>query len=425
MLKAAKYSTLLCLLSGALLFACTTPKEAYHSKENLYKKTNQDPDTKLLAYHISDSITQIYFSLDNDNLLYKRPDTSNMFYAAVKIRFATYTNGKIKQVLDTGGVTLLDRQGDKFYPKTLKGNLFSKCKAGQSYLCEIAVYDLNKKTRTPYVLTIDKSTPGTRQSFLIQKNDGSILYDYHLKAGDTVVIKSFINTENNFIVDHFKQDFPISPPPYSTIERTAFDYKPDSFFVISRNSGIFKLIIPEKGFYHVVTEKETKNGLTLFSVDASFPGIKDETEMIKCIRYITTNDEYKALLNSPNKKLAIDEFWKEKGGSNERAKELLKKYYSRVQHANKFFTSFQSGWQTDRGMVYIVYGAPVKMYKYATHELWIYGMESQANSLRFNFKKITNPFSENDFVMERSEPYRFSWYEAVRGWKEGHLFMDN
>lgn len=404
---------------------CTSPKEAYHSTENLYKKTNLELHTKLLAYHLSDSVTQIYFTFDNENLVYKRPDTSNWFYSAVKVKFFTYTNSKIRKMVDSGSVTLFDRQDEKFAPKTVKGNLFSKCLLGQSYICEVFVLDLNKKTKIPYVFNIDKTNSGTRQSFLLQKKDGTVLYDNHIIAGDTVVIKSFINTETNFVTDYFKRDFQLAPPPYSTAERKIFNYKPDSFFVAEKKTGIMRLVIPEKGFYHLVTDKETKNGLTLFSVDPAFPGIKDETEMIKCIRYITTAEEYKDLLQSENKKAAIDAFWKEKGGSNERAKELLKKYYGRVQHSNKLFTSFQPGWQSDRGMIYIVFGAPTKMYKYANNELWIYGNETMTGALRFNFLKVINPFSENDFVLERSELFRNPWTQAVTAWKEGRIFMDN
>src|SRR5687768_10804901 len=125
-LKQVKYYWLM-ILAGALIFlTCTTPKEAYHSRENLYKKTNQELNTKLLAYHINDSVTQIYFTLDNENLQYKRPDTSNWFYSAVKVKFFTYTNSKTKTLLDSGSVVILDRQGDKFILKNMRGQLFSK-----------------------------------------------------------------------------------------------------------------------------------------------------------------------------------------------------------------------------------------------------------------------------------------------------------
>ena len=425
MLKALKYPLCFCLIAIGVFYRCASPKEAYRSKENTYKKSSLDLNAKVLAYHISDSLTQLYFTIDNENLLYKRPDTTNWFYAAVKVKFFTYSNTKSKILIDSGSVTLLDRQSDKFYPKILSGSLFSKCKIGQSYICEIAIFDLNKKTKIPYVLIINKTSAATRQSFLIQKNDGSILYDYHLRPNDSVVIKSFINSETTFTVDCFKRDFPLAPPPYSLHERVAFNYKPDSSFVVTRNIGLIKLIVPQKGFYHLLTEKETKTGITLFSTDQSFPGIKDEVEMIKCVRYITSSEEYNALMNSPDKKQAIDEFWKEKGGSNERAKELLRKYYSRVTQANKLFTSFQPGWQTDRGMIYIVFGPPAKIYKYATSEMWVYGSDAQANSLRFNFQKITNPFSENDFVLDRSDYFKYPWHQAVNGWKDGHIFMDN
>ena len=130
-------------------------------------------------------------------------------------------------------------------------------------------------------------------------------------------------------------------------------------------------------------------------------------------------------MNSSNKKQAIDDFWLDIGGSNERARELLKKYYGRVTESNKLFTSHQPGWQTDRGMIYIVFGAPSTMHKYNDGETWIYGNESQSNSIRFNFKKVINPFSDNDFIMEGSEYYKDAWYNAVEYWRQGRIYMDN
>jgi GWxTD domain-containing protein len=421
LLKRLTYS-LTCIIAGLVLFNnCRPQKDVYASRENLYKKNVQDLDTRIVAYHTSDSTTQIYFALSNENLLYKRPDTSGYFYSAIKIRYVIYGFSKTKILADSGSTTFYDRQGEKIIVKDLKSSVYAKCKTGKTYVCDIFIYDLNRKTKSAIVLTIDNS----RQNFLLQKPDGSIVYDYYFQPGDTVVIKSFLNNESNFVVDHFKRDFPLPPSPFTLVERTPFKYKPDSFFTVTRNLGILKITIPEKGFYHIITEKETKNGLTLFSVPSSFPGIKDETEMIRTIRYITPLQEYNKLMEADNKKLAVDEFWKEKGGSNERAKELLKKYYSRVQKANSSFTSFLPGWQSDRGMIYVVFGPPTVMYKYENSETWIYGDETIPTSIKFNFTRYINPFTDNDFVLERSEFYKLPWDQATRGWKEGHIYFDN
>jgi GWxTD domain-containing protein len=226
-------------------------------------------------------------------------------------------------------------------------------------------------------------------------------------------------------VDHFKREFPLPPPPFSIVERGAFKYKPDSSFVISKKNGSVKLAIPERGFYHMITEKETKEGVSLFSVGSAFPGLKDEADMIRSVRYITSLNEYNKLMDAENKKQAIDEFWKEIGGSNERAKALLKKYYARVYEANRLFTSFLPGWQSDRGMIYVVFGPPSTMYKYPNTEVWIYGDENLPTSVKFNFIKYVNPFTDNDFVLERNEFYRLPWDQATRGWKEGHIYYDN
>lgn len=420
-----KYFSVYCLLGFSFFNNCTAPKPGYSSKENLYKKNNLEVNAKFLAYHISDSVTQIYFTVSNENLLYKRPDTSGYFYSVTKVKYFLYPNAKSKQFLDSGSVTLFDRQTENVSSRNLKGSLFSKCKTGESYVCDLWIYDLNKKTRTPFVIEVDKTSAATRQSFLIQNPKGNVIYDYNLINGDTVIIKSFMNTENSFTLDYFKNEFPLAPPPFSDFERGPFNYKPDSSFIVSRTFGVLKVVIPVKGFYHLVTDKVSKNGLTLFSVDASFPGIKNETEMIKSTRYVTTSQEYNTLLDAENKKLAIDKFWLEKGGSNERAKELIRKYYSRVQQSNKLFTSYQPGWQTDRGMIYVVFGPPTTMFKYAKNEVWVYGNELQPGAIRFTFVKVINPFTDNDFSLERNEIYKYSWHQAVTGWKEGHLFFDN
>ena len=144
--------------------------------------------------------------------------------------------------------------------------------------------------------------------------------------------------------------------------------------------------------------------------------------MVKPTRYICSRAEYDQLLNSEFLKSSMDHFWKSKTGSKERAKEIIRKYYKRVENANLHFSSYIEGWKTDRGMISIIYGAPNVVSKSNDMEVWVYGDESNVNSLSFVFNKMENPFSENDFKLQRSPAYRSSWYKAVDAWRSGRAY---
>lgn len=404
---------------------CTTSKPGYSNKENLYKKNNQEIHTRLLCYHTNDSVSKLFFSIPNENLIYKRPDTSAYFYAACKINYFIYASGASKNLLDSGSLRIYDRQPEQVISHHIQGEMYMSIPFGKKYYAEVNVYDLNKKSKNIYVLNIDKSERLNRQNFLLQKTTGNIVFDYYLHAGDTLIIKSFLYPQQNIVSDYFFREFPLAIPPFVVAEKNRFNYQPDSFFNLPRINGVFKLIIPEKGFYHLLTDKDSKTGLTIFSADIAFPGLKDETEMIKSTRFIMSKKEYDAALNALDKKKAIDDFWLDIGGSNERAKELIKNYYGRVAEANQLFTSYQPGWQTDRGMIFIVFGAPATMHKFNGGETWVYGNESQPNAVRFNFIHTVNPFTDNDFTLERSEYYKEAWYNAVEYWRQGHIYLDN
>ena len=83
-------------------------------------------------------------------------------------------------------------------------------------------------------------------------------------------------------------------------------------------------------------------------------------------------DEYRQILSSQKIKLEIDNFWLKTSGSTERARELIKIYYNRVKYANEYFTSDREGWKTDRGMIYVLFGPPAKLYKSDNEEKWVY-----------------------------------------------------
>ena len=89
-----------------------------------------------------------------------------------------------------------------------------------------------------------------------------------------------------------------------------------------------------------------------------------------------------------------------KGASKERARGLIRTYYSRVEFANKLFTCHLEGWKTDRGLISIIFGPPNYISNNKNMEVWNYGDENNINALKFIFEKKMNPFSSNDFVLK-------------------------
>ena len=135
--------------------------------------------------------------------------------------------------------------------------------------------------------------------------------------------------------------------------------------------------------------------------------------------------EFENCKDAAEQKVAIDKFWLTLGGSNERARELLKRYYTRVLETNKFFTNYTQGWKSDRGMIYIVFGQPTNLYKSKKDEIWVYGNEANPAALRFVFNKTYNPYTDNDYILERSQFYKEAWYSAVEYWRQGTIYLES
>jgi GWxTD domain-containing protein len=130
-------------------------------------------------------------------------------------------------------------------------------------------------------------------------------------------------------------------------------------------------------------------------------------------------------MEAVDQKKRIDKFWTDLGGSNERAKELIRKYYGRVLESNKQFTSYQEGWKTDRGMIYIIFGAPNRVTKRKNVEIWTYGEAANSSTTTFSFFRIKNPFTDNDYYLERNDLFKEPWYQAVDLWRQGKIYLDN
>jgi GWxTD domain-containing protein len=407
-----------------LLASCTSQKVNQTSTDRLYKKENNELAAKYTVYHVNDSISQLFYDISNESLLYKKTDTSTAFYCNVKVLLKISSEDNLGLIIDTASVMIIDKQTDAIV-KYLKGDVLFKLKKGGSYYLDISVIDINKKIVYTHSEYSNKTSVDTRQNFLITNARDEVLFSAYYKPNEVVYSNSDRNKEKLYEVDYFKANFRLAPPPFSTEPMQHFSYKPDSVFSLYLKHEKLEIALPQNGFYHLKTNNETKEGVTFFVYESSFPKIKNTEQMIMATRFIMAKKEYDNCMMATDKKAAIDKFWLDISGSNERAKELIRKYYGRVQEANKLFTSFQEGWKTDRGMIYVVFGAPNKVTKRKNGEVWTYGEIGNPNSIVFSFIKVINPFTDNDYYLERSEAFKAPWYQAVDMWRQGRIYLDN
>ena len=116
------------------------------------------------------------------------------------------------------------------------------------------------------------------------------------------------------------------------------------------------------------------------------PGISsyvDDVEVaIRQMRYILSNDERKVLKArlKEDKEQLFYQLWKERDPTPDTEhNELMEEYFQRVGYVNEHFSGWQPGWETDRGMIYILFGPPDEIQRSnptaansAIYQIWNY-----------------------------------------------------
>ncbi|MBN2279549.1 MAG: GWxTD domain-containing protein [Candidatus Marinimicrobia bacterium] len=109
--------------------------------------------------------------------------------------------------------------------------------------------------------------------------------------------------------------------------------------------------------------------------------IRNLPEAIEQLVYITDSKTMKKLRKAKGEeqKDLFVEFWKTKDPTPGTVKnELLNEYYSRVRFAELTFKGYRTGWRSDMGMVYILFGAPDNIERHPfevnsrPYEIWYY-----------------------------------------------------
>ena len=410
--------------------SCNSSKPQRHDREREQEKTySQEQDhlqADLFLYHTDSIHTQLYFSLNNNQLVYKKTDSTNTFEARLRVFYKILPYIDSKSFIDSTTLFVSDPSVGEPKAKKISGYINLNIHLAQTAYLEVYLGDENSKKHHVHYLKCDKKNPYTQQNYLFLGGSGQVYFSNKIEAGNTLTVNNVRVHYQKARVDFFLTDYSLPPPPFSEKTPTPYPSIPDStFYTQSFDGHSFKLSVAKKGVYFIrLDSSQNGAGCTLLGVEQNFPKVLSHVQMIAATRYIMSREEYLKLINASDLQAAIDGFWMTLAGNEERARELIKRYYNRVQDANSFFTSHVEGWKTDMGMVYIIFGPPNKTYKTQEMETWVYGQEGSPQAVTFKFEKIPNPFSENNFKLLRNISFRDPWYIAVNNWRAGHVYLE-
>ena len=372
-------------------------------------------------YHKNESKSLINYQLNTSELLYTRVNKNSPFQSKVKIQFSVFDNSN-KTAIDTGTIYIIDKVNNE-KQNYISGTFDFDFSINKKGYIKLELRDENRGRTVKEFIYIDKINHYNDQFFLVKDSTNNILYNSFISDENQVLIYSYFNQNKTLYANHNNFKFPLSQPPFSKSKENTFRYKTNKIESLTKNNDLsFNYDFPESGLVQFQLDSNEKNGFTLFRFQKYFPKIKTPIEMIHPIRYICTKAEFEKVLNSSDSKKAIDEFWLTKGNTSDISRELIKKYYARVEKANIYFTSHKEGWKTDRGMISIIFGAP-KLVRKTNHSIvWTYGDENNMNSITFTFEKVKNPFSDNDYELIRNYNLKNPWYRAVDTWRNGKAY---
>lgn len=372
------------------------------------------------AYYLSNDSCRIYFKGKEGQLLFVKND--DHYQASFDLHYELYSETMKGQVLDSS--TLRFEFASESPASPFFGNFILPRLSNGRYVLKLWAFDRQLKSEVFSVFKMEKSDGIDQFDFLLKDGSGSPVFNQHVSPNGNYTLESFSAEHIPFWVRCYFTEFPLPALPFRVISDPVFSLMSDSVFRVSADE-FQKINFERNGIYYFQTDTSQSSGFTIICSDEDFPLPTRLPELIEGTRYLTTRKEFQNLMSATDLKKAFETFWIELAGNQDRAKSLINAYYDRMHLANQLFTSHTSGWRTDRGMVYMIFGSPASVFTDAETERWTYSGDLAMPDVYFVFRKMSNPFSENDYALIRQQSYEPYWYTRVEQWRQGRIPNDN
>lgn len=404
------------------MLACSGPQNVQSNRyDRLYDFEAKELHPEFLIHHVSQDSSDVHFSLRASEYLFTRSGTDQPYKSEIKIEYKiVYMQDMILTTIDSG-LVILDAERIQGQNENIVGKFKIASLDNRHGTCEVTVTDGNRKISQPVRIEINRRDGYALQNILIRNSSGRPFFNMRLSLGDSYEIYCPLLTGELQIIEHDPAvDLP--PPPFSDSKPVFPELLEETRNSIELDKNGLSPIELYPGIFSVGDQNEL---LLTFSVsDEFFPEIKTFEAMSNSLRYITSRAEYDGIIKSKNPQKKLEQFWSDCAGSEDRAKELIRIYYKRVEEANRYFSSGIPGWKSDRGLIHIIFGNPQTVEHDRGSEIWFYGEPNNAASLRFTFDIATNKTLNNYYIMRRDRLYKAQWERAVTSWRNGKIYED-
>ena len=237
----------------------------------------------------------------------------------------------------------------------------------------------------------------------------------YLHTGEPCRIKSS-KCKGILTVYYYSQSFlpAISPMATSADVKKALEH--DSIFHVRADTT---LSFAAPGLYFVQTDSSGLRGLSLRVEEKPFPRMAEPADLVRPVIYMSTRQERDMLFEARDKKDALDDYWIGVAQTRDQARRIIKSYYRQVTRSNLLFTNYKPGWQTDPGMVYIIFGKPDEVHLSLQGEEWVYHRKGYISGITFTFVRVKNIFTPWHLELIRDPEYERKWFGMVSAWRKG------
>ncbi len=425
------------IMLAVTLSSCKSSKPAVDSKDVSYiynpTKNPINPRYNVLNQTDNRSILTVKFFASDLFFSEANPQGVPTSMMLVTVRVFNISQGKVLADTATLNLSIVKVKGKPDYVYDIP----LEVEKGTEYMAEIRILDRLR------LVVLQAFVPFNTLSEFNKYNFSAVSHFSKMRVFNPILrVNEYINLVysrehiDSLYISYYKPFRAIPDPPSMILPEKTLDYDPERTVALAY-SDTLPMMFPKEGIYLCSVKRDLRDGFTLYNMGDNFPALTTPEVMTEPLAYLATPDEMEALRSAPNHKIALDDFWIKIGGNIEKSRELIRIYYTRVLYSNYYFTSYKQGWMTERGMIYVIYGPPDKIYKSSEGEIWGYkkpviksrwgGRYSvKEDYLYFTFKHRDNIFSDNDFYLSRTETLVTNWDKAILSWRKGIVYrLDN